>query len=146
MKRLALIFLAACSSTTAAEPGPVPSESVLCEVWAGNGVTPGTNAFQGVPGYGSLSTDVIAAWGEPSERKGNVWTYEWTTAGRAVSASLTFESHDLCYSGSKHIGGLWLSKIETNGIADKECWNYEFRGDAKTCDGCLEHGEVHECL
>lgn len=143
MKYAALILLAGCASA-ATSPGPVPNDDTLCQVWAGNGVSPGAGGFEGVPGYGTLSTDVIAAWGEPSERKGDVWTYEWSTAGRASSATLTFEKHNLCI-GSKPIGGSWLSKIEASGLADRKCWHYDLRQDEATCDGCLEQGEVHDC-
>jgi hypothetical protein len=141
-RTVGLLLLAACGSDTA-ETRPAPGEDVLCQVWAGNDIeTPGQ---RGIPGYGSLSTDVIAAWGEPSERDGDVWIYEWSTGGRSVSATLTFEQRDLCLGG-KPIGGLWLADIEASGISGKGCWLYDIRQDETTCDGCLDHGEVGMCL
>ena len=141
-KRLmVLLALAGCASEAPSGPRPVPSTDVLCQVWQGNGVKTGNNSFMGVPGYGSLSTDVIAAWGEPDKRSGDVWTYDWS--GKTVT--LTFEQHNLCLSG-KPVSGSWLSDIKADGIAFQRCWNYEFRGGAKTCDGCFGWGEVQECL
>jgi hypothetical protein len=144
VKRLALILLAGCSSTTASEPQPVPSSDVLCEVWTGNAVTAGTSGFEGIPGFGTLSTDVVAAWGEPSERKGDVWTYNWTANGRDVTVTLTFEKRDLCI-GSKPVSGSWLKDIDVEGITFQQCWDFGHRMGAETCEGCLEHGEAREC-
>ena len=145
MVRASVVFLlvAACGGSESSDPRPAPSEDVLCQVWAGNGKV--TASQMGLPGWGSLSTDVIAAWGEPSERDGDVWTYEWTTGGRAVSVTLTFEAHEVCLNG-KRMAGDWLAGIEPSGIASKPCWKYDLRKDEETCDGCLDHGEVGECL
>lgn len=138
VKRIALLLLAGCAST-ADEPRSVPSNDVLCQVFAGNGIE--KTSMMGVPGLGSLSTDVVAAWGEPSTRKGDVWTYEWTGA----TVTLTFKSRDLCYSGGKHISGLWLQTITSTGN-EPACWIYDRRKDEPTCDGCLNKGEVDTCL
>lgn len=141
----AALILAGCSSGGGSDDDsvkPLPAQAVLCQVWAGNGIEPGGNAMRGVPGFGSLSTDVIAAWGEPSERNGNVWTYEWDRG----SATLTFKQRELCHDGGKRIGGLWLESIEVDGIAKPSCWNYDRREDEATCDGCFDHGEVGQCL
>lgn len=144
MKRLAFIFLAGCASNTVNTPAELPSTDILCEVWRGNGVKAGSTTFEGTPGYGSLSTDVISAWGEPSERKGDVWTYDWSANGRDVTLTLTFEKRDLCV-GSKPMSGSWLKDIDATGVAFQECWDYGHRKGAETCEGCLEYGAVHEC-
>ena len=138
-KAFVLLALVGCSSTSG-EPRSIPSDAVLCQIFAGNGIEKAS--MMGVPGFGSLSTDVIAAWGEPTDRKGDVWAYSWS----GTVATLTFKQRDLCYSGGKHISGLWLLTITSTGD-EPSCWNYERREkNEPTCDGCLNKGEVALCL
>ena len=143
-----LTALVACSSdeeTPALANTVVPSKDVLCYVWAGNGIE--TAGMRGIPVYGTLDTDVIAAWGQPDSRDGSVWTYEWCVGdcSRKAKITLTFEERDLCYSGGKSISGLWVSDIEGEGISGGTCWLGDLRNREPTCDGCLEKGDVYEC-
>lgn len=140
-KQLALILLAVgCGSSEDDAPRAIPSDDVLCQVFAGH--TADDRFMLG--GYGSLASDVVAAWGEPSSRNGNVWRYEWFTP-REATITLTFKDETLCYSGVKKLSGQFVTTIEADGLAEKACWMYSLRQDAETCDGCLNHGEVSEC-
>lgn len=121
----------------------VPSKEVLCQVWAGTEASgPGSIAV-----YGTLDTDVIAAWGQPTERKGNVWIYEWCASGceRKATVKLTFEKRDLCLRNEK-IGGSWITDIEASGgVSAGTCWIGNERNQEPTCDGCLDSGDVRRC-
>lgn len=140
-KRLALILLAVgCGGSEDDAPRPIPSEAVLCQVFAGH---KSDDRFM-LGGYGSLASDVIAAWGEPSSRSGNIWKYEWAEP-RTATVTLTFEDANVCYAGGKKLSGQFVTAIESDGLTEKACWMYSLRQDTETCDGCLNHGEVSEC-
>lgn len=143
-KRLALILLAVgCGSSEDDGPRPIPSNEVLCQVFAGHTAD---NRFM-LGGYGSLASDVVAAWGEPTS-KGDAWTYEWCIGDctRKATVTLIFKDETLCYSGGKKLSGQFVTAIKADGLTEPRCWMYSLRsGDDETCDGCLNKGEVGEC-
>lgn len=136
---VSLLLLSACASEVADGPRVLPSSDVLCQIWQGTGPTdtPGT-----IQGWGTNADDVRGILGEPSERKGSVWTYEFTKG----SLTLTFEQANLCGSDGKVIQPpQWISSIKADGIESRRCWIQDQRNKEPTCDGCIGPWSVAPC-
>jgi hypothetical protein len=141
MKRLtALVLLAACGSADAPGPRTLPSNDVLCQLWQGTGPVKIPGAVQG---WGSNADDVRGILGEPTERAGDTWTYEFTGGVLA----LTFEKADLCgRNDTKPIQpAQWVKDIDALGFDSRKCWILDLRNNVPTCDGCIEPYSVSEC-
>lgn len=144
---VALALISGCGGTVddaESAQRAVPADDVLCQVYAesresglGASVT-----------YGSLASDVIAAWGEPTARDGSGWRYEWCVGGgceRKAVATLVFAEHELCLRDGGHARGQWVTSIKSDELRGKTCWIASLRNKAATCAGCLNAGEVMDC-
>lgn len=140
---LGLIAAVGCGASYESEQRALPSEAVLCQVFAGHR---SDDRFM-LGGYGSLAADVIAAWGEPTT-KGEAWVYEWCIGSdctRTATVTLEFERADVCYGGGKKLGGSFVTSINADGLPAERCWMYSLRQGVPTCEGCLNIGDVGDC-
>jgi len=135
---VALLLLSACAAD-ATGPRTLPSNDVLCQLWKGTGSVKAPGTLQG---WGTNAEDVQAILGAPTERNGDVWTYEFTGGELTV----TLEHADLCGRDGKVIQpALWVADIEAMGFDERRCWTLDQRNQVPTCEGCIEPWAVSRC-
>lgn len=141
----AALGLAACASdatgpahTTAdATVLSTPTTDTLCSIHQGHDPLDTTHEQRT---FGTWSEDVLSAWGEPAEKRGDSWLYRWcvdTACTKKATVTVEFEQANLCdVSGKAVASGLFVAEIHADGWQFEKCWDPYRYNVPVTCDAC----------
>lgn len=135
------LALAGCAADSAPAESPryLPTDDVLCRVWAGHDPM----NRQEFRTFGTYADDVSSpdVWGDPTSKAGKVWTYRWcvdSACTKVATVAVEFEQADLCNAAGKPAAsGLFVAEIRVEGTEFRKCWDpfiYNEKGTCRDCD------------